>query len=239
MHALVSLSASMGLPFLVTPSGSSGSSESFSWKRCRLPLPFLTLPKLWTAAHFIFAICMLSTWFVSNVAGASALLAFVGISWATSMWAPFSILGEYIAEEQRSNGVMPENGEVRRSNESTYRLVQTQTTPTDEDEDEDEGDIPLTLSANASRVSFQSQRSIDISSQSPGEAAGTLLGIHNMYIVLPQFLVNIISSIVFAVFEGTTSHENADADSIGFVLRFGGLMAVVAGFLSIKLWTKR
>ncbi|CAG8622615.1 2253_t:CDS:2 [Paraglomus occultum] len=242
LHALVSLVASIGLPFLVTPSGSSVSSENFSWQHCRLPLPFLTLPKLWTVTHFIFAICMLSTWFVINVAGASTLLAIVGISWATSMWAPFCILGEYISEEQRANGIMPENGEARRSDESTYRLVQTQTKSTDADEDlvaDDEGDVPLTFSANASRVSFQSQRSMDKSSQSPGDAAGTLLGISNMYVVLPQFLVNIFSSIVFAVFEGTTSHENADPDSIGFVLRFGGIMAIIAGFLSIKLWKRR
>ncbi|KAI9012102.1 major facilitator superfamily domain-containing protein [Phycomyces nitens] len=56
--------------------------------------------------------------------------------------------------------------------------------------------------------------------------AGMILGVHNMYIVFPQFAVAIISSVIFAVVEGQ------DVSSVSSVLAFGGFMALVAALLS-------
>jgi solute carrier family 45 protein 1/2/4 len=86
----------------------------------------------------------------------------------------------------------------------------------------------------------------------PSEAssAGALLGIHNIYIVLPQFLVSFLSSLVFAAIEPKSStgdptgrepvapvEETAgDPDTIGVMLRFGGVMAGIAALLSLRLW---
>ena len=69
------------------------------------------------------------------------------------------------------------------------------------------------------------------------------------------FLVTFFNSIVFAILEPggnddetgiitrqkhhSHTHENLNADAIGFVLRFGGLMTIIAGILSIKLWYKK
>ncbi|KAF9585598.1 hypothetical protein BGW38_001620 [Lunasporangiospora selenospora] len=85
-------------------------------------------------------------------------------------------------------------------------------------------------------------------------SAGALLGIHNVYIVLPQFLVSFLSSVIFAAIEPksvdtTTSNQDAsggnhqdsnvaDPQTIGVMLRFGGLMAAVAALLSLRLWKK-
>jgi len=82
---------------------------------------------------------------------------------------------------------------------------------------------------------------------SEGSSAGALLGIHNMYIVLPQFLVSFLSSVVFAAIEPRGKQEGAidgpettavDPDTIGVVLRFGGIMAGIAALLSLRLWTQ-
>ncbi|KAF9945925.1 hypothetical protein BGZ70_003489 [Mortierella alpina] len=80
---------------------------------------------------------------------------------------------------------------------------------------------------------------------SEAASAGALLGIHNIYIVLPQFLVSFLSSLVFAAIEpdaqqqGDTSpvsEQTGDPDTIGVMLRFGGVMAGIAALLSVKLW---
>ncbi|KAF9290845.1 hypothetical protein BGZ68_005917 [Mortierella alpina] len=80
---------------------------------------------------------------------------------------------------------------------------------------------------------------------SEAASAGALLGIHNIYIVLPQFLVSFLSSMVFAAIEpdmqqpGDTqavSEQPGDPDTIGVMLRFGGVMAGIAALLSVRLW---
>ncbi|KAG0311800.1 hypothetical protein BGZ97_011634 [Linnemannia gamsii] len=84
---------------------------------------------------------------------------------------------------------------------------------------------------------------------SEASSAGALLGIHNIYIVLPQFLVSFLSSLVFAAIEPKTTspgdstgdqvlvEESAgNPDTIGVMLRFGGVMAGIAALLSLKLW---
>nr|CAG8502631.1 10354_t:CDS:10 [Entrophospora candida] len=171
IYSIVSMMASVVLPFLVNPSDSSSSTTALSnssatitSKIFRLPIPWLTLPRLWTISHFIFGGSMLLTLFVTEVYQADFLFSLVGISWAVSMWAPFSILGEVISN------------------------------------------------------------------------AGIILGIHNIFVVVPQFLVTFISSVIFAILESNNNDGGGRNDSIGFMLRFGGIMAIFAGFLSIRLW---
>nr|CAG8440775.1 8867_t:CDS:10 [Entrophospora candida] len=158
IYSIVSMMASIVLPFLVNPSDSSSSTTALSnssatitSKIFRLPIPWLTLPRLWTISHFIFGGSMLLTLFVTEVYQADFLFSLVGISWAVSMWAPFSILGEVIS-------------------------------------------------------------------------------------MVPQFLVTFISSVIFAILESNNNDGGGRNDSIGFMLRFGGIMAIFAGFLSIRLW---
>ncbi|KAF9183348.1 hypothetical protein BGZ51_002731 [Haplosporangium sp. Z 767] len=75
-------------------------------------------------------------------------------------------------------------------------------------------------------------------------SAGALLGIHNIYIVLPQFLVSFLSSVIFAAIEprqqqgaGEQPTEGpSNPETIGVMLRFGGIMAGIAALLSLRLW---
>ncbi|GAA6058853.1 hypothetical protein JCM10212_002797 [Sporobolomyces blumeae] len=110
-HSIVSFSTSILLPPLIAPSFSSSSSPTSSpYSKYRFgmsvaerlkrffvaPLPWLTLPLLWTLSTGLFSTLLLSTWFVSTVAGATTLIALAGFSWAVTNWVPFAILGDLI-----------------------------------------------------------------------------------------------------------------------------------------------
>ncbi|CAG8614214.1 18765_t:CDS:2 [Rhizophagus irregularis] len=210
LYSIVSLMASFILPMLIKFAGRI-TTNSTKLLQTQF-IPFLTLPKLWTISHFIFAFSMLSTWFVTNIFQASILISLCGISWTITMWAPYSLLGEFVANEESKTLGTTE----RRNNEET-------------------------------------NSNVNISTNSE---AGVLFGIMNTYIVLPEFLVTFFNSIVFAILEPggyddndtdidtrqrhqTHTNENLNADAIGFVLRFGGFMTIVAGIISIKLWYKK
>lgn len=67
--------------------------------------------------------------------------------------------------------------------------------------------------------------------QQPDEFdAGMVLGVHNMYIVFPQFAVAIISSMIFAASNNDSRGEGQS--DVAIVLAFGGLMALIAAMVS-------
>ncbi|CAO3563112.1 unnamed protein product [Mortierella alpina] len=318
-----------------------------------LPIPGLTLPKMYTLSLGLVSFSLVSTWYIQDIKGSTVLFACCGVAWAVSMWAPFSILGEVISQQMQeeqhqerllslSTAVVGENvdviyqkadeqdddddvedirmadasmGRFSRSQqryqpvgvrESLDGLVSPSTDPnttgdpkagtfrsrgatpsppttssqapsawdapvknTKEmahvDTDSDQDLVSSSASASSSsggsegdrlrRSRRQDRRSSSrpttpgISSPAgPGSeaaSAGALLGIHNIYIVLPQFLVSFLSSLVFAAIEpdvqqqGDTqlvSEQAGDPDTIGVMLRFGGVMAGIAALLSIRLW---
>ncbi|ORX86098.1 MFS general substrate transporter [Anaeromyces robustus] len=65
-------------------------------------------------------------------------------------------------------------------------------------------------------------------------SSGIILGIHNMYVVLPQFVVTFLSSIFFALIKILEIQED-NFDSFGWVLRFGGIGAIISTFLVPKI----
>ena len=372
IYSIISLAASFILPWIVAPSydNETTSTPTLRFKiRGRyyiitpskyLKISFLNLPRAWTVGHVIFLISMLATVFVSNVAGASVVIGICGVSWALTMWAPFSLLGEYIAEmEERRAGnggggeYQPANAEHRigmnrMAMSSRVSLVAGQTGLGTEgglyqlveqfDNDGDSDNVPREanggielhehhrrrrspqqqqqrespiIEANINNISDQRQQlvattqtgdssntptapfgammmtalddhtengkdssdfngqssessdrdlllandqqegnndnhssrqrssltgtpTMDIDSNIP--SAGVLLGIHNMYIVAPQFLVTFFSSVMFHFLEKNASEgEEASPDAIGVVLRFGALMAGIAAFLSSRI----
>lgn len=76
--------------------------------------------------------------------------------------------------------------------------------------------------------------------------AGSVLGLHNVAIVVPQFLVTAVSSLIFAIMEpgndgstegGSTGEQGAakSSDTLGLIFRLGGLCALIAGILAVRL----
>ncbi|KAK4501707.1 hypothetical protein PRZ48_007516 [Zasmidium cellare] len=66
--------------------------------------------------------------------------------------------------------------------------------------------------------------------------AGAILGIHNMAIALPQVIAILASSAIFQSLH--TGAGEVDPDSIAWVFRFGGAMALVAAGLTWRLEDK-
>lgn len=62
--------------------------------------------------------------------------------------------------------------------------------------------------------------------------AGMILGVHNMYIVFPQFAVAIISSLIFAASGQVKDPNDEGRSNVSTVLAFGGLMALIAAIIS-------
>ncbi|KAI8880900.1 MFS general substrate transporter [Backusella circina FSU 941] len=235
VYSLVSLSASFVLPLIVRPSmyAPDITQGRFTNITKYLRVNWLTLPRAWTISHIIFCTCMLSTFLVSDVTAAAIVIGLCGISWAISMWAPFSLLGEYVSqrdqaitEEENDDSAIdhfPNKINVVSSSMGTTDGNMYQLAPSEHD-----ADIEMTSTSHFIGAEDPVQHQPKHCTE---PAAGVLLGIHNMYVVLPQFLVTFFSSIVFKLLE----NKEGTTDAIGVVLRFGALMAGVAAFISLKI----
>ncbi|RKP23286.1 major facilitator superfamily domain-containing protein [Syncephalis pseudoplumigaleata] len=71
---------------------------------------------------------------------------------------------------------------------------------------------------------------------------GTALGIINVYVVLPQFVSTLVSSVIFALLSDPSKidHRNGDIvidkdnEVVGWVLRFGGICALIAAVMAAR-----
>ncbi|CAO3591090.1 unnamed protein product [Absidia cylindrospora] len=315
IYSLVSLVASFFIPLLVKPSSSSHNNNTYyddgrgfvefniRGKRMTISttkytqyLQCLTLPRMWTVSHFIFCLAMLSTALVSDVVAASLVIGICGLSWAVTMWAPFSLLGEYISQyeqqqqlqqqqqqqqhdehqdrplgmqQQHSSRIsLAAGGAGMGTSGGIYQIVEqgenSRTSLVDGSDDyiqmqeyNKHMDTPQQVEQHTSPPSphslstplhqrspslhdtelptFTSSSATNTTTSIP--SAGIILGIHNMYIVLPQFLVTFFSSVLFHFLEN--DDQAGPSDAIGVVLRFGAVMAAIAGLLSLKLDRKR
>lgn len=170
--------------------------------------PF-TKKNQFTASHLFFAAAMLSTFWVHDVFAATFVIALVGIPWAIQMWVPFALIGEYVM-----------SAEDKSTTRATAAAAAT-------------AGRTHTHEPPAPSIDFaEAQPPIDLPSELN---AGITLGVHNMYIVFPQFAVAIISSIIFSVVNSIESPllEDEILDSgVIWVLRFGGFMALLAAVSS-------
>ncbi|KAJ1032757.1 hypothetical protein NDA16_000778 [Ustilago loliicola] len=81
--------------------------------------------------------------------------------------------------------------------------------------------------------------------------AGSVLGLHNVAVVVPQFLVTAFSSLIFAIMEPSNNDDqntpskdgsagqiggaSNSGDALGLIFRLGGCCALVAGILAVRL----
>ncbi|CAO3627976.1 unnamed protein product [Mucor hiemalis] len=272
VYSLISLSSSFVIPLFVSSSNEryeeSRDSNTFMVKLFKkdyrlsclkyLKLSFLTLPRAWSISHFIFCACMMSTMFVSDVTAAAVVIGLCGISWAISMWAPFSLLGEYISKQEAISQRLGEHNGGDEFNLRSHMMASTAslavgmvgTEPTiyqPANNNRNEEEIEM-LGVTDSRQDVigdnvgehhhlgEEEEQLETTDRN-APAAGVLLGIHNMYIVLPQFLVTFLSSIIFRLLDNSRAelNETAPSDTIGLILRIGAVMAGVAGLISMKI----
>ena len=162
----------------------------------RLPslrIPGLTLRRTWIGSHLLFAFAMFATFAVRTTQGATVLIAFLGIPWALTNWAPFALIAAEISKRDA----------IRR-----HRIRPPPTT---------DGQLLA-------------------SGEDPAEGAdqaGVVLGIHNVAIAAPQVIATLVSSAIFKALQ--KPRGTPGDDSVAWVLRFGGVAALIAAYLSTKI----
>ena len=143
-------------------------------KTFRLPYLPLTLRNIWTGALLLFSLITFSTFFISTVAQATAAISLVGICWAVACWVPFAIIMELLKELQALSSDSAPRPNSSRVNSDYVSENRGNPHPSDVYEEEAE----------------------EIETPTP-IAGGTVLGIHNLAIVMPQFIIALVSSAIF------------------------------------------
>jgi solute carrier family 45 protein 1/2/4 len=93
---------------LIIPRMISQRNEGLDGPRSRRYLPHLNIAQAWSISHFLFATLMFATIISSSRAAATAIVAAVGVSWAFTLWVPFTIIGEEIANRRLKNAKIME-----------------------------------------------------------------------------------------------------------------------------------
>ncbi|KAI6349058.1 hypothetical protein MCOR25_010734 [Pyricularia grisea] len=223
IYSITSLSTNVFLPFFIQPTydaaplvsadapgegpsvlanAKNANGNSRSWLD-RLVIPGFTLRRAWMFSHILFAFSMGCTVLVESVEAATVLIGLVGITWALTLWAPWSLISSEIS---RRDAVLRAQQKRRGLN-------------VDQSYDEDE-----TPSSETSSGQLEAERDEQVADQ-----AGIILGIHNMAIAAPQIIATVGSSIIFKFFQkprGTPGDR-----SISIVMALGGITVLGAAWL--------
>lgn len=172
----------------------------------------------------LFFVLMMSTFVITKVWQATVMISLVGICWAVACWAPFAMLMEFLRELEAANADAPR--------------PQTRASSLEPDER-----TPLRPPVSRS-LSTADMETAGIEHVTKGPVAGgTIMGIHNLAIVIPQFIIAIIASIIFKIADGDKACGLAGPGGepvpepyrgptgVSWVLRFGGLMALIGAVI--------
>ncbi|KAJ2613585.1 hypothetical protein H4S08_002134 [Coemansia sp. RSA 1365] len=224
----------------------------------------VSLPTMWAISLVLFSVAMVLTLAASSVAFGSVLIAVCGIAWAVVMWIPFSMIGESIritSSQQQSQQEMRDisgNGSYMRvsSDDIAMEVIYDQS---GHDAELDRRGSEHSSSASEQHTSHEPAPSyhehepgyhrpeLDNNDRAHDEehdkhmlSAGTILGVHNVSCVIPQFVSAFTSSLIFAVFEhiqGTGPDEvgGQHAQQIALVMCLGGISAAGGAYFSWKL----
>ncbi|KIP07007.1 hypothetical protein PHLGIDRAFT_13479 [Phlebiopsis gigantea 11061_1 CR5-6] len=191
-----------------------------------LKLPFMPffLRNIWMGAMLLFSVITTSTFFITKVWQAIIAVSLVGICWAVACWVPFAIIMEAQFLKERETEVTPEQETFQRSlanrRPSHTRTMSTPARPIITNEHQ-----PLLRR----RRSFEEPHDLLDAPDADPVAGGTILGIHNLAIVFPQFIVALVSSAIFRAVDAEVDDDpNTHTtfygkNGVAWVLRFGGL----------------
>lgn len=199
-------------------------------KPLRLPImPFL-LRNVWMGAMLLFSLITASTFFITQVWQAIVAISLIGICWAVQCWVPFAVIMEYLKEldspaPERSADARTVNHRASHTRAvSSPNILRTALLSERQ---------PLLTR----RRSFEDQANNEDAQNHTRVAGGTILGIHNLAIVFPQFLTAIASSVIFKLVDAEAHNDPTNTGSfygkhgVGWVLRFGGLCTLLGAVL--------
>ncbi|KAL5527409.1 hypothetical protein ACEPAG_6200 [Sanghuangporus baumii] len=202
----------------------------------RLPrMPFM-LRNIWTAAMILFTILTFSTAFISTLTQAIIMVSLVGICWAVACWVPFAIIMEFLKELGADSETPPSYSSVagHANRGQTRNHFRNFSSPTEHRWRQSNERAPLLR-----RHSLGPTADDDESQPPQPVAGGTVLGIHNLAIVMPQFIVAIVASAIFKIVD--TAEDPNDHNTylgktgVSWVLRFGGLCTLVGALFARRV----
>ncbi|KIL00599.1 hypothetical protein PAXRUDRAFT_8078 [Paxillus rubicundulus Ve08.2h10] len=195
-------------------------------KPLRLPRKSLFLRDIWTGAMLLFTALMISSFWISTVGEAITMISLVGICWSVACWVPFAIIMEFLKEMRDSSAATPCHLPDEHLDDEHGLLLEHQYA---------EADVEAV--ANESTVGGSSS-----DAQTKPVAGGTILGIHNLAIVMPQFIIALVASAIFRfVDESAPIPDDASLtpdglgdhttyygkNGVAWVLRFGALCTLL------------
>ena len=127
-----------------------------------------------------------------------------------------------------------------------------------DDEDDDPEDVSSPSLRTTSPLATMRNRPTNGKARDTADKAGVILGIHNVFLVLPQFIVTIMASIIFYLMDPPVvpvaaveadmgpgsvdtitrregAVEGGNPDAVGLIFRIGGLSALVGAIVCMRL----
>jgi solute carrier family 45 protein 1/2/4 len=153
----------------------------------------------------------------------AAMTSAVGISLAATLWIPFAIIGEVLSHEEEMR-VLMQDAQV-----SAYIDIIVNSDPN--------------IGTSSPRQRKHSVKSLDLASMrdddehhpdlvtsdmNSNNEVGAVLGMHNVFVVLPQILSSLVSSAIFM-------SAKPGPSGIETVWRFGAGSVLIAMLISLKL----
>lgn len=137
-----------------------------------------SIQRLWLASQLLYAACMFAAFFATSLAFVCILVGVCGISWAVTIWAPWTIIGVHVSYDLDDS-------------ESSLSLMHEYGRPEEEEDCSELSVEPKTFS--------RQQGGRDNCERRPG----IVFGLHNAFIAGPQILAAVVCSFIFWAVEGT------------------------------------
>ncbi|BGP35051.1 hypothetical protein JCM10296v2_006881 [Rhodotorula toruloides] len=261
LYALVSLLTGTLLPFLTSLCTTYPSLPSRLPRWARVALSSLSPRACWVAGLVWFAVVMEGTFFVRGTKGAMAVVALAGVPWAINCWVPFALVMECIREMEDSPPPSPTSSSASTPPPSSPTHASPHVPPRLRDRPPFRATTrrhpsyhglpsssPDRTPSSPSHPSHQPTSRTPLLSHPTDEprprrkqpAGGTILGLHNLSIVVPQFFVALVSALIFRLTSSSSpssSNEGGEGESVVWVLRFGGLASLVGA--GVCAWVVR
>ncbi|PKI82502.1 hypothetical protein MVES1_003449 [Malassezia vespertilionis] len=229
------------LSSLILPSFSlAGHDASIALGLPRRSWPRLRLRALWCLGALLqAALLLLGTFFVHTQRHAILLVAAMGVPWGIWTWVPFALIGEFVREAEASSGVSGAEQWYAQRIMDHHDTPARQSVCSDRDTITPYGTPQRYLSGTSMPSIVSRGRAVgpdDDATPADSARGGTILGIHNIAVCAPQFLVALIASLIFRLTSEPKGHKRHKGNGdVAWVLRFGGCMAVLAACFAQRI----
>ncbi|KAI3648874.1 hypothetical protein MP228_006728 [Amoeboaphelidium protococcarum] len=188
---------------------------------------------VWTFSLFLFACILIASYIVVSVYvvydPTMMLMCFVcicGLPLAVTMWVPYALIGEYLSPATS----LQQNRKKSSTHDLTDEEIQLSLGDNEEQRASCSKQILPKYNGNPDK---QDHGNISVLTQQDNHhlSSGIVLGIHNVYTVLPQILSSLLSSLLFYMVQD----DGRDPGNIGLVWMISGLFVVAGAILSCRL----